>query len=117
MDSSCYRSNPTDSACCCWHARYAEEAPMAQLEPDVYGRWPVLEALRAGHVARVYLARELRSAAVLREIEQTARAAGVPVQGVPRVELDRALTKRNHQGVAAAYHQHPYASLDEIVAM
>lgn len=89
---------------------------MAQLEPDVYGRWPVLEALRAGHVARVYLARELRSAAVLREIEQTARAAAVPVQSVPRVELDRALPKRNHQGVAAAYHQHPYATLDEIVA-
>ena len=31
---------------------------VSRLTPDVYGRWPVLEALRAGHVERVYVARE-----------------------------------------------------------
>ena len=90
---------------------------MAVLEPDVYGRWPVLEALRAGHVERVFVAREARDAPVLREINQVARAANAPVQSVARAELDRALPHRNHQGIAAAYRPHPYASLDDIAAV
>ena len=85
-------------------------------EPDVFGRRPVLEALRAGHVERVYVAREARAAPVLREIEEAARGANVPLRAVPRRELDRLLPGRNHQGVAAAYHAHPYAELDDIVA-
>lgn len=90
---------------------------MAKLAADVYGRWPVLEALRAGHVERVYVARETRGAPILREIQETARAAHVPVQAVPRAELDGALSNRNHQGVAAVYRRHPYATLDQIVAI
>lgn len=90
---------------------------MARLEPEAYGRWPVLEALRAGHVERVYVAREARGAPVLREIHEAARAANVQVQAVPRAELDRALPNRNHQGIAAAYRPHPYASLDDIAAI
>jgi 23S rRNA (guanosine2251-2'-O)-methyltransferase len=89
---------------------------MAGLPADVYGRWPVLEALRAGHVARVYLARETRDAAVLREIRTAASAARVPVEVVSRAMLDAALPHRNHQGIAAAYRQHPYAALDDIIA-
>ena len=89
---------------------------MLRTSPDVYGRWPVLEALRAGHVERVYVAREVRAAPVLREIHEAARLANVPVQTLPRTELDRLLANRNHQGVAAAYRPHPYATLDEIVA-
>ena len=88
-----------------------------RLTLDVYGRWPVLEALRAGHVERVFVAREAHAAPVLREIHEAARLAGVPVQAVPRTELDRLLANRNHQGVAATYRQHPYATLDEIAAI
>lgn len=90
---------------------------MARVTPDVYGRWPVLEALRAGHVERVYVARETRAAPVLREIHEAARAASVPVQAVPRAELDKLLANRNHQGVAALQRQHAYATLDEITAI
>ena len=90
---------------------------MAKLDFDVYGRHPVIEALRAGHAARVYVAREARDAPVLRELHEAARDAGVPVQAVPRADLDRMLANRNHQGVAAAYHQHDYATLDDIQAV
>ena len=91
---------------------------MAQrLSPDVYGRWPVLETLRAGHAERVYVAREVRGAAVLREILEAAHAAHVPVEAVPRAELDRALPNRNHQGVAALQRGFDYVSLDEIAAV
>src|SRR5437868_4801721 len=91
------------------YAPGGEGAPMSRLTPDIYGRWPVLEALRAGHVERVYVARESRAAPVLREIHEAARLANVPVQAVPRAELDRPLANRNHQGAAAAYRQHPSA--------
>jgi len=90
---------------------------MAKLDFDVYGRHPVIEALRAGHAARVYVAREARDAPVMRELHEAARDAGVPVQAVPRADLDRMLANRNHQGVAAAYHQHDYATLDDIQAV
>jgi len=53
---------------------------------------------------------------VLREIHDAAREAGVVVQTLPRAEFDRLLANRNHQGVAAAYHEHPYATLDDILA-
>jgi 23S rRNA (guanosine2251-2'-O)-methyltransferase len=86
-----------------------------RIEADVYGRRPVLEALRAGHAARIYLAREAREAAILRELQESARAAGVPVQVVSRADLDRALPNRNHQGIAAAHHQFAYADLDQIL--
>lgn len=89
---------------------------MAKLSLDIYGRWPVLEALRAGHVERVYVAREARSAAVLREIQEAADSARVPIQTIPRAEMDLALHHRNHQGVAASYLQHSYVTLDEIAA-
>jgi 23S rRNA (guanosine2251-2'-O)-methyltransferase len=89
---------------------------MPKTQLDVYGRRPVLEAVRAGHAERVYIAREARDAPVLREIQDAARAAGVVVQTLPRAEFERLLVNRNHQGVAAAYHEHPYADLGDILA-
>src|SRR5579885_2120646 len=88
---------------------------MVRIEADVYGRRPVLEALRAGHVARIYLAREARDASILRELHESAHAAGVRIEIVPRADLDRALPNRNHQGIAAAHHQFAYVDLDEIL--
>lgn len=90
---------------------------MEKIDADIYGRWPVLEGLRAGHLERVYVARETRNASVLREIHEAARAAKVPVQAVQRADLDRALPHRNHQGVAAAQRQHDYSSLDAVLAI
>jgi 23S rRNA (guanosine2251-2'-O)-methyltransferase len=88
---------------------------MARIDADVYGRRPVLEALRAGHVERIYLAREARDAAILRELQEAARTTNVPIQMVSRADLDRALPNRNHQGIAAAHHQFAYAELDELL--
>ncbi len=90
---------------------------MATFEPNVYGRRPVLEAIRAGHAARVFIARETRAAPVLREIDDAAREANVPVTTIARAEMDRVLANRNHQGVAADYHEHDYATLDDILAV
>jgi 23S rRNA (guanosine2251-2'-O)-methyltransferase len=66
----------------------------------IYGRNAVSEALRSGQPTRVFIARGVADATV-REFRKLARAAGVPVELVPRIELDQALRTTSHQGVAA----------------
>jgi 23S rRNA (guanosine2251-2'-O)-methyltransferase len=83
----------------------------------VYGRRPVLEALRAGSpVERVLIAQEVRPSPVLTEIRRQAGRAAVPVRIVPRAELDR-LASGNHQGVAALTGRYRYAALDALLAV
>jgi 23S rRNA (guanosine2251-2'-O)-methyltransferase len=66
----------------------------------IYGRNAVIEALRSGQPARVFLARGVTDATV-REFRKLAAAADVPVELVPRIELDQAVGTTSHQGVAA----------------
>ena len=66
----------------------------------IYGRNPVVEALQGGQVERLMLAQGLQKGTV-RELEKLARGAGVPVEHVPRIQLDQALKTTNHQGVVA----------------
>jgi 23S rRNA (guanosine2251-2'-O)-methyltransferase len=66
----------------------------------IYGRHAVEEALRQAQVERVFVARGV-APSTLRELERAARAAGVPLELVPRIELDRALKTTEHQGIAA----------------
>jgi 23S rRNA (guanosine2251-2'-O)-methyltransferase len=71
-------------------------------EPALIGRHPVLEALRAGRpVSRVLVARTAHGAGALREILETARRRGVPVQTVDVRRLDGLARGLPHQGVAA----------------
>lgn len=67
----------------------------------VWGRHPVLEALRAGAVHSVLLAADRRPAPVLDEIVRTAEKAGVPLREVPADELGRLVPDENLQGVIA----------------
>jgi 23S rRNA (guanosine2251-2'-O)-methyltransferase len=66
----------------------------------IYGRNPVLEALRDGQVERIALARGVKPGSVA-ELRKVAQASGVPIDEVPRIELDQALGTTSHQGVAA----------------
>lgn len=67
----------------------------------LWGRHPVLEALRAGAVDTVLLATGRRPAAVLDEIVRAAQDAGVPWREVPADELKRLVPGENVQGVVA----------------
>lgn len=78
----------------------------------IYGRNAVLEALRAGQAESVLVARGVKPGA-LKEFEKAARRAGVPLQEVPRIELDRALKTTQHQGVAAQLPEVTFRSLDD----
>ncbi len=65
----------------------------------VAGKRSTLEAIRAGRAVEVLLARSSRPTQRLREVEEAARAAGVPLREVDRSELDD--LAEDHQGVAA----------------
>ncbi len=78
----------------------------------IYGRNPVLEALQQGQADRLVIAAGVKKGAVT-ELHKAARAAGVPIETVPRIELDRALGTTSHQGVAAELPELEYAPLED----
>jgi 23S rRNA (guanosine2251-2'-O)-methyltransferase len=82
----------------------------------VYGVNAVIEALRAGKrqieaITILQSARPDRLKAVL----DLAREKGVPVQRVPRLDLDRNLGEARHQGVVARIAAAHYADADELL--
>jgi len=84
----------------------------------VYGVRPVGELLRrrAGEVQSLWLAAE-RSAAgeALQALRGVAEARGVPLQVVPREQLDTLCAGESHQGVAAIVGDYVYLELEQLV--
>jgi 23S rRNA (guanosine2251-2'-O)-methyltransferase len=82
----------------------------------IYGRNPVLEALRAGQpVKTLLLAEGVRPRGTLAEIVALAEAKGVPLQWVERRELDK--VHPHHQGVVAQVGEYQYAAVEDIMAL
>ncbi len=82
----------------------------------IYGRHAVAEALAAGAVLRVFIARGVRGATVA-EFERLARAAAVPLELVARIDLDQSLKTTAHQGVAAELPELAYADAEAPFAL
>ena len=78
----------------------------------IYGRNPVLEALRAGRARRVLVAGGVEGG-LLKELERL----GAPYTLVPRIELDTLLRTTHHQGIAAEVEDPPYASLEDALRL
>jgi 23S rRNA (guanosine2251-2'-O)-methyltransferase len=82
----------------------------------VWGRYPVLEALRSRRrVHRVLIAQGPRDPA-LTQIQDQARRVGVIVETVSRRRLDELSKGANHQGVLAMTAPREYAELEDILA-
>lgn len=80
----------------------------------IEGRNPVREALRAGRaLRRVLVAEGAGVRGALLEIVESARAAGVRVDRVPRAMLDRLARTPSHQGVMAEAEAFRYRSWRE----
>jgi 23S rRNA (guanosine2251-2'-O)-methyltransferase len=77
----------------------------------IYGRHPTLTALREGQVRQLFLAHGIERAARA-EFEREAARFGVPVELVPRIQLDQAVRTTQHQGVAAEIAELAYADPD-----
>jgi 23S rRNA (guanosine2251-2'-O)-methyltransferase len=76
----------------------------------LYGRNPVLEALRDGRVTEVLVARGVEDAFV-RELKET----GVRIRWGARIELDQLAGTTAHQGIMAEVEELAWASVDDIL--
>jgi 23S rRNA (guanosine2251-2'-O)-methyltransferase len=85
-------------------------------ENVVYGVNAVLEALRAGkrQIEAVVILQSARPDR-LKTVLELAREKGVPVQRVPRLDLDRTLGDARHQGVMARIAAAHYADADDLL--
>jgi 23S rRNA (guanosine2251-2'-O)-methyltransferase len=85
--------------------------------PLIWGRHPILEALRAGRpIDRLYLAEGARPVGVLGELIALGRERAVPTQSLDRRALDRLSEGANHQGVIAEVASYQYRSVDDLIA-
>jgi len=80
----------------------------------IYGINPVREALRAGRVRSLQVA--AGGGPRVRELEEMAAGAGVPVTRVPAHVLDQRSRQGVHQGVAAEIGEAASYSVEELVA-
>lgn len=78
----------------------------------IYGRWPVREALQAGPVAKVYIAKGVGGGPI-DEIAKLAREKKVPFHWVDRRQLDQ-MAGENHQGVVAEVAPFSFTPLDRL---
>ncbi len=84
----------------------------------IFGRNPVLEALKAEHaVTRVLIAEGSAASGPVALIVKLARERGVPTQFLPRAALDAAAGTSRHQGVVAKTEPYVYAPLDALTAL
>lgn len=84
----------------------------------LYGRWPVLESLRAGRRSfeQLLLADGVEEKGTIEEILAAAALHGLNIRRMPRRVLDDLSKDANHQGVALRANPYPYEDLDSIVA-
>lgn len=84
------------------------------MEEMIWGRNPVLEALKAGRpLNKIVVARGSRGS--IGEILTRAREEGIPVQFVMRSVIDRLAEGKNHQGVAAFLSPKEYTTVESII--
>ena len=83
----------------------------------LYGRNPVLEALRSGRTARkLVVAGGVQPDARIDEILRLASAANIPVEQRARRQLDDIAHSEHHQGVAGYFHARPPLHLRDLLA-
>jgi 23S rRNA (guanosine2251-2'-O)-methyltransferase len=81
----------------------------------IYGRNPVLEALRSGaEIERILIQKNIEGAG--KKVYALAKKAGVPLVGVDRRALDSEAGSTAHQGVVAYLSEYSYATIDDILA-
>jgi 23S rRNA (guanosine2251-2'-O)-methyltransferase len=82
----------------------------------IYGRQPVLAALRRGEAPlEEILVAEGLGGRFFSEVRDLARAAGVRLKQVPRPALDRICRTANHQGVAVRRADFVYRDLEDLL--
>src|SRR5204862_3944760 len=82
----------------------------------IFGRNPVLEALKAGHaITKILIAQGVEVSGSLNQIVRLAQQQNIPTQFLPRQALDSLAGTSRHQAVVARTEPYEYAELDEIL--
>ena len=87
------------------------------MRETLYGRYPVVESLRAGRrtAYRLLLSQGLLPAPVVDEIQTLARAQGLRVDTISRDDIARIVGHDQHQGVALETSEYPYVETSAIL--
>lgn len=81
----------------------------------IFGRNPVLEAIRAGRtIDKIYI-KNAEADGSLKKVLGAAKAAKIAVSRADRKKLDALCGGENHQGVVAVAASHSYCSVDDIL--
>ncbi len=85
----------------------------------IYGRWPVLEGLRADrrHFEQLLIAEGVDEKGIITDINEEAERRQVGVRRVPRRIVDDLARGANHQGVVLRTGEYPYAEVDDMLAL
>jgi 23S rRNA (guanosine2251-2'-O)-methyltransferase len=85
----------------------------------IYGRWPVLETLRAGRrqFQQLLIAEGTEEKNIITEILSAAETRGILANRVPRRIVDDLATEGNHQGVVLRVGAYPYAEVEDILEL
>lgn len=86
----------------------------------IYGRWPVLETLRAGRrqFQQLLIAEGTEEKNIVTDILNAAQMRGVEIRRVPRrIVDDLATSEGNHQGVVLRTGGYPYVEIEDILAV
>ena len=86
------------------------------MSEKIYGRKPVLEAIRSGQraISHIYLLQGSRDA-TFDQVEMHAKARSIPVSLETRHRMDILAANENHQGVIAVIDDFKYADLQDIL--
>ncbi|MBP3953388.1 23S rRNA (guanosine(2251)-2'-O)-methyltransferase RlmB [Bacillus suaedae] len=80
----------------------------------IYGKNPVIEALKAGHSINKIWIGEGSQKGQMTKIIQMAKENGVLVQNAPKRKLDQLVDTDNHQGVVASIAAYEYAEVEDL---
>ena len=95
--------------------RFADRAPVEEVEGQLEGRNALNEALKAGRtIDKVFIASGDTDKALQRLAAQ-AKDAGAVIVPVDRRKLDQMSTTHSHQGVIALAAAHEYFTIDDIL--
>jgi 23S rRNA (guanosine2251-2'-O)-methyltransferase len=81
----------------------------------IWGRQPVLEALKSGLSLVKINVHEGARGSIINEIIQRAGQIGVPVERIKRSKLEEETTGQSHQGVVAYTTPYAYVSVEELL--
>ena len=85
----------------------------------VYGRWAVMETIRAGRrqVEQLTLAEGIEEKGIILDLIAAAQERGIPVKRVNRRMMDDLVRNANHQGVLIRVGPYPYVEVERLLEL